>query len=383
MRTFLALITYLIAFYCQAEVSRWQKWELERNDLYLNPEIYHKLPKQSDLRSYQTETLFLLKVDPESIGLIFSDSAADPNVAAALKKLTTSDRKLKFFIHPKALNLFSELIKKGTLEEIQAIPTTSPRTFFVEDMIVKVSLPQKINGAIRTVYPLQMTRATSISQMLAKIPNFHFLAEPIGIYDKTPNSPFGFLVREIPNEIKFGKNTLVPILSFVANHPEGSLLEINAKQIGLTPNDLVKEKIIPALHESFFAAARHGIAIEAHQQNTLLELDERGNFTGNIYYRDLDGCRVDFDLRKKLGFDDTNILSKQDAAWAFDLDNVNNLNRSAKVPSSRPDAWSGLIEESYQTYLLGSSIHILDTKLKSLSKILPGLARSCSQVFMN
>ena len=358
----ISIVFHLLSLSANAELSRWQKWELERNDLHMNPAIYHSLPARLELESYQTETLLFVDLEPGDVGVVF----ADPESAQALNLLRTPEGKIRFFIHPKATALFQNIILKGKVKTIKAIPTTSPRTFFVDNFLVKVSLSEKINGAIRTVYPLQMQRATIINQLLGKTA-VRYLKEPLGIYDKTAGSPFGFLIREIPERFISGTNTLVPLLSYVASHPDGSLLQNNANALNTSQQNLIIDKILPALLNAFYSAARHGIAIEAHQQNTLLELDKFGNFTGEIYFRDLDGCRVDFNLRKKLGFNDHQIEARPEFDWIFDSTQVAKLTLNMFIQSERPSEWSGLIEKAYQTYLLGSSIYLLQKSVSGVS----------------
>ncbi len=234
------IIVLLFALPGFADLERWQKWEVERNDLQSNEKLYHQLPDARELKAYQTETLYLLEVDPRFVDFVSSGNGEIPSL------LKTVDGKIKFFIHPSSLDLFKELIAQGRLTKVSVKPTTSPRTFFVGEMMVKVSLSEKVNGAIRTVYPMQMQRATAINSLLADIPEslqkqqgFGFLPEPIGVFDKTPNSPFGFLVRKIPQQIIAGENTLVPVLSYVAKNQGSSLLELDARAQGVTPLELV------------------------------------------------------------------------------------------------------------------------------------------------
>ncbi|WP_210415607.1 IucA/IucC family protein [Bdellovibrio sp. ZAP7] len=343
-----------------ADLERWQKWEVERNDLQSNEKLYHKLPDSAELKAYQTETLYLLEVDPRFVDTVSAESVEIP------AELKTADGKVKFFIHPSSLELFKELISHGKLTKVAAKPTTSPRTFFVADMMVKVSLSDKVNGAIRTVYPMQMQRATAISSLLANLPEssqkengFGFLPEPIGVFDKTPNSPFGFLVRKIPEHIRNGTTTLVPVLSYVAKNQGASLLEVDAKTQGISAIELVERYLIPALVKSYAFAAQYGVVLEAHQQNTLLELDSKGSFTGRVFYRDLDGARIDFNLREKLNLPTKELLKVQDSHWIFDLENLQKMRENTFVPRGRPVAWSPVLETAFQRYMVGSSIYLL------------------------
>lgn len=366
MKWFSLVISFLIALPAFADLERWQKWEVERNDLQSNEMLYHKLPTIQELKAYQTETLYMLEVDPR-----FVDFVKSPGLTEVPSELKTTDGNIKFFIHPTSLELFKELISHGKLSKVEVKPTTSPRTFFVGDMMVKVSLSDKVNGAIRTVYPLQMQRATAISSELSKIPeatqkknSFGFLPEPIGVFDRTPNSPFGFLVRKIPQDIQSGKNTLVPVLSYVAKNQGTSLLEQDAKVQRKTSLELVEKSLIPALVKSYAFAVTQGVVMEAHQQNTLLELDSKGQFTGRVFYRDLDGARIDFELRKKLG-QSTDLLKLQDSGWIFDLESLQKMREATSVPQGRPEIWSPVAEKAFQTYLLGSSVYLLKKSVQN------------------
>ena len=113
-----------------------------------------------------------------------------------IRRFEPVDGKMKFYIHPKALELFQNLIGEQKLESVKVDPTSSPRTFFVDDFFVKLSLPQKINGAIRTIYPLQMQRATIVNDMFRKIDGFTFLPEPMAVYWENPDASFGFILRQ-------------------------------------------------------------------------------------------------------------------------------------------------------------------------------------------
>ncbi|UYL08111.1 hypothetical protein B9G69_013755 [Bdellovibrio sp. SKB1291214] len=366
MKWFSLIISILMALPAFADLERWQKWEVERNDLQSNEQLYHKLPNIQELKAYQTKTLYMVEVEPRFVDFIHA-----PGLEGVPNELRSADGKIKFFIHPSSLHLFNELISHGKLTKVEAKPTTSPRTFFVSDLLVKVSLSDKINGAIRTVYPLQMQRATAVSSELSKIPealqkehSFGFLQEPLGVFDKTPNSPFGFLIRKIPQDIKNGQNTLVPLLSYVAKNQGESLLEQDAKSQGKSSLEIVEKSLIPALTKSYAFAVSEGVVIEAHQQNTLLELDSKGQFTGRVFYRDLDGARIDFELRKKMGLS-TDLLKLQDSGWIFDLENLQKIRETTTVPKGRPEIWSPVAEKAFQMYLLGSSVYLLKKAVES------------------
>ncbi len=360
MYKWIHFIVLLIGFQAVADLKRWQTWEIERNDLYLNPSLYHQLPLKKELTEYQTDFILSVKIPISKMGFIKNGKQVHPSILGE----NISDE-MPFFIHPKATSLFSVLMQSGKVEKIKVNPTTSPRVFFLNDKFIKLSLPQQINGAIRTIYPLQMKRATYVNQIFDSAKDrFNFLPEELGVFDLTPENPFGFIIRTIPDEIVHGKNTLVPLLSYVANHPEGSLMLQNAKQKKMTLELFVQNVLMPSLIKKFLTAASLGVAIEAHQQNLLLELDKNGLFTGRIFYRDLDGCRVDFDLRKRLGFDDSEIKTDPEFDWVFDTQKIEYLNSTIKNWSlKKSTTWSGVIEKAWTTYVLGSAIHLLQKKL--------------------
>jgi hypothetical protein len=356
--------TLLILSTSEATVDSWLDWEISRNDLSYNPSEFKALPQQQELRKYQTNEIYELKVSSEFI------KSADPKPHLPEHKL------MSFYIHPEALDLFSELIPKGQLTKIKVRPTSSPRSFYLgENQIVKLSLPQKINGAIRTIYPLQMSRALSVSEMLEAIPiqerrqaHFNFLPEVQAIYDGQPDSPFGFIIRQIPEEIISSQKTLVPLFAFLSqvnsqkDTRQKSLLEESALKLGTTPTHILKESVIPAILKSMSLAAEYGIVLEGHQQNLLLELDEENNFTGEIYYRDLDGARVDFARRKEKNISDQKYLNLQDAGWIFQFEQVTEINNSPlKNKLSRPKWWTPVMEFTLERYYIHSSFYLMKT----------------------
>jgi hypothetical protein len=109
-------------------------------------------------------------------------------------------------------------------------------------------------------------------------------------------------------------------------------------------------------------AADYGIVLEGHQQNLLLELDEENNFTGEIYYRDLDGARVDFARRKEKNISDQKYLNLQDAGWIFQFEQVTEINNSPlKNKLSRPKWWTPVMEFTLERYYIHSSFYLMKT----------------------
>lgn len=355
-----SLVVYSIGFFilflgplALSDLHFWKKAEIELNDLEFNSSLFHQLPSREELQNYQTHYLYRAEVPLSKLGVLGNRDF--------LKDFLSPEGYLYFYIHPRATFQFVELLKNIKITQVPADPTSSPRTFFInDDWMVKVSLPFVIQKGLRTLYPLQMQRAIAVNDLLQELDGFNFLPEPLALYDLTPQNPFGLIFRKIPDRVKQSGHTLVPLLSYVAREQGESLLARDAKAHHMSKEEFALKKILPKLIEHFRQAASIGVVLEAHQQNILLELDEDHFFAHEIWSRDLDGARIDFDLRRQIGFDDRAFLENPEAHWIFDLENMGLLKQKLKFPIlKRPQYWSGPLEKSLQNYLLGSSVDLL------------------------
>jgi hypothetical protein len=369
VRILTSLSVILAISTASAELARWRGYEVELNDLVLNRLLFDGLPSADELSAMQANSVFVVKVPSSAVHVIANAQGGN----ALAEFVDPRSGEVSFFIHPASLGLFSDLLEGRAVRREEAGPTSSGRTFFWNRFHLKLSLAQRVNGAIRTVYPLQMERALAISEMLSEMPatapgfeHFAYLPEVLGIYDAKEEAPYGFIVREIPREIIEGTTTLAPLTAYCAKGKGGtpSLFEVDAKAHGMAPSAHARSNLVPAMMKAFTAAASLGVAIEAHQQNLLLELDHQERFTGRIFFRDLDGARVDFDMRAQRGLSTDHLKKVSNAEWVFELGRIRALNQSASTPEGRPWWWSGLIEEAFSTYLSGSSFFLLEKAIE-------------------
>lgn len=361
-----------------ADPDRWLQWEQQRNDWYLNPSVYAQMvsPEQKD-RLSKVDFVVEAWVPAEKLGMVLDPQWEGQINSDFVRTGRSGKKEIRFLMHPDAVPFFKDQLGELVTRRIPAKPTASFRTFLVSPHMVKVSLPEKMSGAQRMVYSLQMERAVSISKLLSRIPveqsrsrKFGFLPEVAGVHLKNEQNPYGFIVREIPEEILKGKNTLVPLFSFFAKPPEGpeggkgeSLFHdwiVRNKGDAL---QMTREQLLKPLVESYlFAYFEHGVLVEAHQQNTLLEIDGAGNPTGRIFYRDLDGARVNPKIREKRGLSNSFLNEVSNPDWVFDLQKVNSL-AEKKIKGAGAN-WDGLLDYGFRTHLEGSNIHLMERALK-------------------
>lgn len=389
------LIIFFIFAFCfqtsKADIDRWLKWEIERNDLHFNRHIFKALPSESTLRNYQQNDIWEVEIPASEITILKSNPSPEiisffTSTNKESQKLSTSSQlstliknpshitlnstdKVKFFIHKRSISLFRDLIANNKMQLKSCIPTTSGRTVALDSFFIKLAVPDIINGIPRTVYPLQMERALAINAMLSEIPeteqkkhHFGFLKESMAIHSNSSLNPYGFIIREIPDNILNGTDTLAPLTSFYAKNKGKSLLDKAAELVNLTPEDFFAIQLLPSLLESFSYAASFGIILEAHQQNTLVELDQSGRFTGRIFYRDLDGARVDFSLREKIGLSINTLKTVSNPEWVFALSQIAELKSKNTIVQESLNKnlfyWTPLFETAFRSYMIGSSIEL-------------------------
>jgi hypothetical protein len=244
-------------------------------------------------------------------------------VVATAKRVTSrtrlghGDEGKLFVVHPSAgphyRSAFARLRRMGHVrrhDDLDAWPTASSRSLFVRPRekatdpvsIVKVSLPIRIAGERRGVSLRSMLRAVHGSAVLSRetdLPQlFGHLPEFLGIALRSlPNS--GLLWREIPEVIARGRSTLLPLFSLWASGRRSRpLLLCLAERCGAKPLDFVREVLVSGYARIWCAlTVRHGLALEPHAQNLLLEVDAGGRVPGRIWHRDMEDLHIDYAYR--------------------------------------------------------------------------------------
>ncbi|MBF0363456.1 MAG: hypothetical protein HQK49_20710 [Oligoflexia bacterium] len=365
----------------------WPKLEIDFNGMVNDETHFAPLPSRSDLNRLRNEGVLWEFWLPEDRVHVYLNS---DRIYSMEDFARTKDGKkyYRFFVHPLAKDQFADIVKDFEHSDVCMRPSASPRSFFFDQFMIKVSLPLSLAGGIKSLYQLQMQRATLVSNLLSKIPkqemdqhHLSYLKESMAIYSATKDTPYGVIIREIPEDVVTKKKSLVPFFSLLEKDQKRkekqtddlSIFELNYKASGLPLDDFVRERILRPIIESFaFAAIKHGMLFEAHQQNTLFEVDEKGMFTGKIYYRDLDGVRIDFEQRKKNGFEKSDkemISNVEHPNWVFDLENIEKIKKGgASWNKKKYPEWNNLFDHTYKTYIEDDLLYLLHVYLKQYSK---------------
>lgn len=175
---------------------------------------------------------------------------------------------------------------------------------------MKLHCPLKISRFVRNVGPQTIRHCVTVSHDLEHVACRHFalLRETMGIsyQGKNEEPGWGFLVREMrPFPHVEGKRMLIPCFALYGkdvNHPEKEPLLVQMiKRSKEKPMDYALHHVFYPIISCFTAAfQQRGILLEAHGQNSLLEVDENMNPTGRIAHRDLDE-EVDPEVRRRIG----------------------------------------------------------------------------------
>lgn len=245
----------------------------------------------------------------------FQAEAISPGVRDSVtRKGEDGKRQIRLIVHPESKDFYQEFLKNAQPgEDLWATATSSSRTVVVwnentKPFFAKLSLDRKIGGAKRTLPLSEVPRSLGTMAILDasrdSLPStFHFFPETFGIHP-AEMARGGMIIREIPAELLSGEKKYIPLFSLYAAPPEGPkpyLLEMIQKS-GQMPSEFIHERIIaPFAKQWVDLALNQGITVEAHAQNTLIELGRDGLPNGNYMFRDLAGFDIDINYRKKLG----------------------------------------------------------------------------------
>lgn len=250
---------------------------------------------------------------------------------------------VRFFIHP---DMISEYEKRGIHEfaqnniggHVEVVPTSSTRTTFApitaKLSMAKVDLSGKRLGRLTRQLPERsIVRSNFVAKLIADIVNTEGLPEQMAYYPETlgvgitvGGDSFANLHREyVATPEKPGVRYTVPVFSLYSpdiNNPGNSLLiQQLIKLSGLSPEVFFEQKIVrPMIRNVMVMAFRYGVLLEAHPQNTLVELDDQFQVSRYIY-RDLQTVIVDTNVREQAGLQTSPPEgAKLLAGWQADLD---------------------------------------------------------------
>ncbi|UOQ94308.1 IucA/IucC family siderophore biosynthesis protein [Halobacillus shinanisalinarum] len=233
--------------------------------------------------------------------------------------LEKSENSVVFPVHPlqakqmleddEVLSLMDkkELVYLGPLGSKYS-PTSSFRTVFRKDSkyMYKFSLPIKITNSLRINQQKELDRGVEVSNLLKTgvgeslsnaYPSFQVIQDPAYIKLKLPhsNSAYDVVLRNNPFRIEGDQVTLIAGLCQDHAYSQRSRLQVVIEKIARAEGrsleavslDWFKRYLSLTLEPLMWLYKTYGIALEAHQQNSLVKLEN--GYPVHFYYRDNQG----------------------------------------------------------------------------------------------
>ncbi|MES3005983.1 MAG: IucA/IucC family protein [Patescibacteria group bacterium] len=222
-----------------------------------------------------------------------------------------------FPIHPDTITDL-KLKKEDAIQNINVLPTSSMRTVLAKienrDIFIKLSINRYIARSKRKLTSKQIKHGLAVtldikdtlSEKPSQLQDFAFLPEVAGMTIAINEEEIGTVIRETKPYPKSKANKgYIPFFALystdIHNSSDEPLLAQLLKQNNADPLDFTLEKIIEPVirHFNYFASER-GLLLQAHAQNTLLEIDSDFKI-GRIIYRDFGGTTIDGEVRANKG----------------------------------------------------------------------------------
>ena len=224
-------------------------------------------------------------------------------------------------IHPESESFYRERISDFNKAEegprFKATASSSSRTLFMwneerpsDVFFGKLSLNSEIGGVVRTILAGEIARSAGVSRILkaseGTLPaRFKYFPEVLAMNPKGLESG-GKILRLIPREYIGGNLRAMPLFALYTRPLAGqpSPLEIMFEQAqvkdAFAAEEFIQREILrPFVQLWADLAINHGLSIEAHAQNVLMELNSKGMPTGKFIFRDFGGFSIDLDFRNK------------------------------------------------------------------------------------
>jgi siderophore synthetase component len=254
--------------------------------------------------------------------LIKEELKNDPFISPSFKEKYCQDDDFSLIpVHPlQARKLLGRedichQIQKGKLAYLgpqgrKFYPTSSVRTVYHPEarFMYKFSIPVKITNSLRVNKRKELARGVEVSRLLhselreqlaAHHPDFHIIQDPAFINLKLETEETGFEVVIRENPFQKGEDSRTTLLAALcqdhitggASHLSNIIYDI-ANREGISTSQASEQWFARYLQVSlrplYWLYAVYGIALEAHQQNSVIKLDEQG-YPSTFYYRDNQG----------------------------------------------------------------------------------------------
>ncbi|MBX0356894.1 IucA/IucC family siderophore biosynthesis protein [Halobacillus sp. Nhm2S1] len=186
--------------------------------------------------------------------------------------------------------------------------TSSFRTLYSESsrFMYKFSVPVKITNSLRANQPKELARGVEVSrlletelgdQMKKHHPNFHMLKDPAVINLRLPQEFSGFEVSMRENPFYDDDEQVSLVAGLVQDHAYGgpsristiirSIAEREGRAVEEVSLDWFDQYLSISLDPILWLHHTYGIALEAHQQNSVVRLEK--GYPSTFYYRDNQG----------------------------------------------------------------------------------------------
>jgi hypothetical protein len=200
--------------------------------------------------------------------------------------------------------------------------------------------------------------------------HYGFLRESFGCSIIFGEQQLGYIVREISDEVIFNKSHLISLVSYVSSSTQGesSLFQTHLSSLSPKEEFLFLSGLVRSIIQGFlYLYWDSGVSVEAHQQNTLLELDTKMNLTGKVFFRDLEGARIDIYRNSISEIMVSSSKKLEDPETVFEMKKVSGLLSSAPI-NQNFNHWDGLVSFGYQAFIEGSCLSLIEYAYDELWK---------------
>jgi hypothetical protein len=299
-----------------APIRRWLEYEQTVNERLTNDAVHHPIDRRSNTvraayhpeqrRAWRQEVVWLPADQVRTYGRV-TDHVRDAFGAES------PDDRVPLLLHPQTPPAHRRLTVqygKHDLAEVWATPTASYRSVLAwrtgkTPVLAKLSIGAIIGRTQRRLRENQVARAVLMSTIFDTIPSSHtarlrfdWFSEPAGMVETL--SRHGWLLRRFPPTMTAGQDrVLVPMFSLISRRGgDPPLLVDSIRRSGQRPEAFVIDALItPYVEAVAYLLFVQGIQIEAHSQNTLVEIDDAADLTRRLAFRDLSDTSISIPLR--------------------------------------------------------------------------------------
>lgn len=273
---------------------------------------------------------------------VFKSPGLDQEIEAVMYREKDGVKQVRFFVHPESKEFYKDvLVGLEKADSFFATATSSSRSLLVwqEDVapfFAKVSLNKEVSAVVRTIPKSEISRSIGTNNTLIKsketLPKaFKWMQETIGVLPQGMDRG-GMLIRQFPKGIFEDGKSLIPLFAlYGGNSAQGPPVLVNMiNKSNMPASEFINQKIIEPFAKMWLGTTIDvGFSMEAHAQNSLIELDKHGLPTGNYVFRDLGGFDVDFSYRKSLGYKEAELPFVTNFAKEYHQEELTNALRKS------------------------------------------------------